>query len=235
MEEVPAVLEVSWAQVYHTLQLIINPNAEGLGHRGDTADNRPGFPRDLVDFWQDIEVWELQGVVGLDDAGQVSWAKEFLFKEESRLGIVASSIVDKLSEDGAEILLVDCQGVGHVKFLVVCKIKQVVVQGAAYIEGGFHDGGSKVFVSGSHYKFAFFLDRPECSEFGTGEVRLMVEATTVMEEIGSASLEPVDGMLHCLWGWWWVPFAIFYVEFGVESFIIEVLVGNKIFDPKILS
>jgi hypothetical protein len=50
------------------LQLIIDPNAEGFGYRGDTADDGPGFPWDLVDFGQDVKIWELQAVLGLYDA-----------------------------------------------------------------------------------------------------------------------------------------------------------------------
>jgi hypothetical protein len=111
----------------------------------------------------------------------------------------------------------------------------MVVEGAAYIEVRFHDGGSKVFVSGGDDKFSFFLDSAESFELGTGEVRLVVEAAAVLEQFGRASLECVNGVFHCLWGCWWVPIAIFYVEFGVESVILEVLVSNEVFDPEISS
>ena len=99
--------------------MIIDPNAEGFGYRGDTADDGPGFPWDLVDFGQDVKIWELQAVLGLDNAMRVSRAKEFAFKEESCLSVIILSIVNELFEDGPKVLCIDCQGVGHFEFLVI--------------------------------------------------------------------------------------------------------------------
>ncbi len=51
MEKVPAVLEIAWAQVHYSLELVVYFDAEGFRHGGDAADDGSGFPWCLVYFW----------------------------------------------------------------------------------------------------------------------------------------------------------------------------------------
>ena len=126
-KELPAVLEITGAELDNLLQMIVDPFAEWLVDGADATDDRAGLPWGFVDLWENVKVGHVNVFRALYDAVVITVAAQFTFKELLAV-VVKSEVVDRHTKDASVVAFVVFESFVRRDFCILCFVQQVIVE-----------------------------------------------------------------------------------------------------------